>query len=117
MTNIFQSEFNNDILVYIALKEDPWYKAFNPLFEEYGFGFIMDGVCMINGGINLSEDILKWIEAHEVAHYILGHKEEKNPKDELDADTLSYEMLYEKGYYKSAELVKQKSIERHGHQI
>lgn len=117
MTRMFQSEFNTDILVYIASKKDPWYKSFNPLFEEYGFGFIKDNVCMINGGINLSEDILKWIEAHEVAHYILGHKEEKNPKDELEADTLAYQLLSQKGYHKSAQLVKEKSIERHGHQI
>jgi Zn-dependent peptidase ImmA (M78 family) len=56
----------------------------------------------------------KWIEAHEVAHIILGHKQQKNPNDEIEADRLAYKLLDDKGYLQSKQLIKDKFIERHG---
>lgn len=118
-TNVFYSEFNKDVLVCIISEKDGRYKTFKPLFEKYGFGFITTyaDIAMIDGGVGLDEDTLKWVEAHEIAHINLGHSEERNAEDELEADKLAYEMLEGKGYTKSAQLVKEHSIERHGHQI
>lgn len=118
-TKVFYSEFNKDVLVCVVSKTDSRYKRFKPIFDQYGFGFVMSyaDMAIIDGGVGLDNDVLKWVEAHEIAHVILGHTEERNAEDELEADKLAYEMLNDKGYIKSAELVKTHSIERHGYQI
>jgi hypothetical protein len=115
-TKQFKSEFNKDIVVSIIGKDDALYILLKPIFETYGFGFMMPGkdIIFIDGSLGLNKHILKLVEAHEVAHFILGHSEAHNPKDEIDADRLAYEMLDGKGYYKAAQLVKDKFKERHG---
>ena len=112
----FRSEFDNDVLVNIIDKDDFRYDVVKPIFEQFGFGFMVptDFVVLIDGEQKLSKDVLKWIEAHEVAHIILGHKPEKNSKDEIEADTLAYKLLVGNGYHKAAQLVKDKFLERHG---
>ena len=115
-TKQFRSEFDNDVLVNIIGKDDFRYDVVKPIFEQFGFGFMVptDFVVLIDGEQKLSKDVLKWIEAHEVAHFKLGHSEEKNENDEREADTLAYKLLIGNGYHKAAQLLKDKFIERHG---
>ncbi len=115
-TKQFKSEFNKDIVVSIIGKDDALYVLLKPLFESYGFGFMMPGkgIIFIDGSIGLNKHILKLVEAHEIAHFILGHSEAHNPNDEMDADRLAYQMLDGKGYVKAAQLCKNKFKERHG---
>jgi hypothetical protein len=115
-TKQFRSEFDNDVLVNIIGKDDFRYEVVKPIFEQFGFGFMVptDYVVLIDGEQKLSKDVLKWIEAHEVAHFKLGHSEEKNENDEREADTLAYKLLIGNGYHKAAQLLKDKFIERHG---
>ena len=114
----FRSEFDNDVLVNIIGKDDFRYDVVKPIFEQFGFGFMVptDFVVLIDGEQKLSKDVLKWIEAHEVAHFMLGHGLTKNnsAEEEIDADRLAYQMLDGKGYIKSAQMVKDKFEERHG---
>ena len=118
-TKTFFSEFQNDIAVAILSKDDWRYEVMKPLFEVCGFEFAetSSGCVFIDGEVKLNKHELKWVEAHEVAHILLKHTKDRNDKDELDADTLAYKLLSENGYDKSAKLVKEHSIERHGHQI
>lgn len=118
-TKTFFSEFQSDVAVAILSKEDFRYDVLKPLFDICGFGFAdtNTGCVFIDGGIKLTKDELKWVEAHEVAHILLKHTKDRNDSDELDADTLAYKLLSENGYDKAAQLVKDKSIERHGNQI
>ena len=112
----FRSEFDNDVLVNIIGKDDFRYDVVKPIFEQFGFGFMVptDFVVLINGEQKLSKDVLKWIEAHEVAHFKLRHSEEKNESDEREADTLARLMLMKNGYHTAAQLVEDKFKERHG---
>ena len=118
-TKTFFSEFRSDIAVAILGKDDYRYEVIKPLFEQCGFGFAetSSGCVFIDGGVKLTKDELKWVEAHEVAHIMLKHTKDRNEGDELDADTLAYKLLSENGYENAAQLIKQHSIERHGHQI
>jgi Zn-dependent peptidase ImmA (M78 family) len=115
-TKQFKSEFNKDIVVSIIGKDDALYDLLKPLFNEYGYGFVAPNqmLVFIDGGKKFSRNTLKWIEAHEIAHIILGHKKEKDSNDEIEADTLAHKLLVGNGYHKAAQLVKDKFKERHG---
>ena len=117
-TKQFQSEFYASIPVNIIGKDDYRYDVLKVVFNHYGFGFMLpnDNLIVIDGEAGLNKHELKWVEAHEVAHYVLGHSQ-VNPNDEYEADLLAYKMLINNGYHKAAQLVKDKSIERHGNQI
>jgi Zn-dependent peptidase ImmA (M78 family) len=115
MSKIYNSEFYDSVVIAIVDNGDYQYQTLAPLFNEYGYGFVAPNqkLVFIDGGKGLSKNTLKWIEAHEVAHIILGHKKEKDSKDEIEADTLAHKLLVGNGYYKSAQLVKDKFKERH----
>ena len=116
MPKVYNSEFYDSVIIVILDSGDYQYQTLAPLFNEYGYGFVAPAqkLVFIDGSANLSKNTLKWIEAHEVAHIILGHKTEKNSKDEIDADTLAYKLLVGNGYHKAARLVEDKFLERHG---
>ena len=116
MSKLYNSEFYDSVVIAILGSGDYQYQTLVPLFNEYGYGFVAPNqkLVFIDGGKGLSKNTLKWIEAHEVAHIILGHKREKNANDEIEADTLAHKLLVGYGYHKAAQLVKNKFVERHG---
>jgi len=115
-TRQFKSEFDSNLQVVVLGKEDFRYEIMKPLFNEYGFGFIIPGLSlvMIDGEQQLGKSVEKFIEAHEVAHIMLNHSESKNPTDEIHADVVAWDLLTKNGYSKSADLVVEKFEERHG---
>ena len=114
-TKQFVSEFDNNISVAIIGKNDYRYGVLKTAFDKFGFGFMIpnENVVFINGTLGLNKHILKWIEAHEIAHFMCGHSQ-VNPNDEIEADRLAYLLLDGKGYDKAARMVKDKFKERHG---
>ena len=116
----YRSEFLNDVTVVVVFNDDPLYSQVKGFFEEYGFGFMVPGqnLMIIDGEILIGEpdakDILKFIEAHEVAHIILKHDGPRNEKDEIDADMMALNVLIGKGYDKSIKILLDKFEERHG---
>jgi hypothetical protein len=116
----YRSEFLNDVTVVVVFNDNPLYSQVKGFFEEYGFGFMVPGqnLMIIDGEILVGEpdakDILKFIEAHEVAHIILKHDGPRNEKDEIDADMMALNLLIEKGYDKSIKILLNKFQERHG---
>ena len=116
MSRVYNSEFYDSVVIAILDSCDYQYQTLAPLFNEYGYGFVAPNqmLVFIDGGKKFSRNTLKWIEAHEVAHIILGHKKEKDANDEIEADTLAYKLLVGNGYHKAAQLVKNKFKERHG---
>lgn len=121
MSKTFRSEFDNDVIVNIINNNDFHYSVVKPLFESYGFGFmipanISEKLMLIDGEQKLNKHILKWIEAHEVAHFMLEHglTQNNSAEEEIEADKLAYKLLNDKGYTKSAQMVKDKFEERHG---
>lgn len=116
----YRSEFLNDVTVVVVFNDDPLYLQVKGFFEQYGFGFMVPGqnLMIIDGEILVGEtdakDILKFIEAHEVTHVILGHDGPRNDKDEIDADLGAYLLLQERGYDKPIEMLLNHFKERHG---
>lgn len=116
----YNSEFLNDVTVVVVFNDDPLYSQVKVFFDQYGFGFMAPGqnLMIIDGEILVGEpdakDILKFIEAHEVTHILLGHDGPRNEKDELEADLGAYLLLKEKGFDKSIELLLNHFQERHG---
>lgn len=104
----FSTPLCGDIVVGIIDESDFLYPAIKPLFDEYGYGFVdmNTATIYIDGGIGLDGDELKWIEAHEAAHIISGSLDEK------ETDLFAHQLLLEKGYIRSAELL-MSNLERH----
>ena len=124
MTNplTFKSEFLPDITIIIVLSEDSQYDLLKPLFDEYGYGFmvpnknliIIDGEQFIN---NFNADVLKFIEAHEISHVIMNHDGPRSEENELDADLGAYILLKEKGRTDSIKELLKNFKKRHGIQF
>jgi Zn-dependent peptidase ImmA (M78 family) len=116
----YKSEFLNDVTVVVVFNDDPLYSQVKVFFEQYGFGFMAPGqnLMIIDGEVLVGEpdakDILKFIEAHEITHILLGHDGPRNEKDEIEADLGAYLLLKDKGYYESIRTLLDHFQERHG---
>jgi hypothetical protein len=116
----YRSEFLNDVSVVVVFNNDPLYSQVKGFFEQYGFGFMVPGqnLMIIDGEILVGEpdakNILKFIEAHEVTHVLLGHDGPRNENDEIEADLGAYLLLQDKGYDKPIEILLNHFKERHG---
>ena len=95
---IYNSEFLPNIQIAIVFEENPQYKDLKPLFDEYGYGFMVPGknLVIIDGEQfidNFNADVLKFVEAHEISHIIMGHDGPRSDDDEMDADLGAYILL------------------------
>lgn len=115
----YNSEFLPEVTIAVVFGDNSQYEQLLPMFEEYGYGFmvpnknlvIIDGENILN---NFNVDVLKFIEAHEISHVILGHDGPRISEDELDADLGAYILLKEKGYTNSIKSLLKNFKERHG---
>jgi hypothetical protein len=99
---IYDSEFLPHVQIAIVFEENPQYKDLKPLFDEYGYGFMVPA------------DVLKFIEAHEIAHIIMGHDGPRSEEDEMDADLGAYILLKRKGKTDSIKTLLKHFKDRHG---
>ena len=114
----YESEFLQGVNIAVVFSEDNKYKELLPLFDKYGYGFMVpnQNLIVINGEIllqNYDPSFLKFIEAHEVAHIILGHDKDRNDDDEIDADLGAYILLRSKGTDDAIELLQKNYEDRH----
>jgi hypothetical protein len=72
---------------------------------------IIDGEQFID---NFGTDVLKFIEAHEVSHIILGHDGPRNSDEEMDADLGAYLLLQKVDRQDSIKTLLRHFKERHG---
>jgi hypothetical protein len=115
----YNSEFLPEITIAVVFGDNPQYEQLIPMFEGYGYGFmvpnknlvVIDGENILE---NFNVDILKFIEAHEIAHVILNHDGPRSSEDELDADLGAYLLLKEKGYTNSIKSLLKNFKQRHG---
>jgi Zn-dependent peptidase ImmA (M78 family)/nicotinic acid mononucleotide adenylyltransferase len=99
----YPSTFKPDTNILVVFKENENYENLKTYFDDYGYGFyypkdktiIIDGERFINS--NLSFNDLKFVEAHEVTHLLLGHTGPYSEEDEMDADLGAYILLTNKG--------------------
>jgi Zn-dependent peptidase ImmA (M78 family) len=115
----YNSEFLPEITISVVFSDNPQYKKLIPFFEEHGYGFfvpnkdlvVIDGENIVN---NFNSDVLKFIEAHEISHIILGHDSPRNNEDEMDADLGAYLLLKNKGKKESINHLIDNFENRHG---
>lgn len=116
---IYNSEFLPDIQIVVIFEENPQYEQIKTYFDDYGYGFmvpgknlvIVDGEQLIN---NLGPEVLKFIEAHEISHIIMGHDGPRNNDEEMDADLGAYVLLSKSGHNDSIKTLLRHFKDRHG---
>jgi Zn-dependent peptidase ImmA (M78 family) len=115
----YQSIFLDDVRITVIFKENENYDMLHSLFEKYGFGFyhpktktiIIDGELFVDSELDM--DDLRFVEAHEISHLMLGHSGgERYDEDEIDADLAAYLLLKRKGL--STKRLTDTFEERHG---
>ena len=114
---IFNSEFIPEVQIAVILDDHPQYGELKPLFDEYGYGFMVPGknLIIIDGEQfidNFGTDVLKFIEAHEISHLLLGHNGPRSEKDEIEADLGAYILLKKNDM--STERLEDEFDSRHG---
>ena len=115
----YNSEFLPEITIAVVFSDNTQYENLEPMFNEYGYGFmvpnknlvIIDGEQIIN---NFDADVLKFIEAHEIAHIILNHDGPRNEEEELDADLGAYILLKQKDKLGAIKSLIKHFKQRHG---
>ena len=115
----YNSEFLPEITVAVVFGDNPQYEQLLPMFNEYGYGFmvpnknliVIDGENILD---NFNVDVLKFIEAHEISHVILGHDGPRSDEEELEADLGAYLLLKDKGYTNSIKSLLKNFKQRHG---
>ena len=116
----YSSEFLPSITIFVVFSDDPQYEHLKPLFEEYGYGFMIPNknMILIDGEILLengnTEDLLKFIEAHEISHVILNHEGPRDEDEELDADLGAFLLLSRNNNIKAIKPLLKHFKERHG---
>jgi hypothetical protein len=116
---IYNSEFLPNVQIAIVFEENPQYADLKPLFDEYGYGFMVPGknLVIIDGEQfidNFNADVLKFIEAHEISHIIMGHDGPRSEEDEMDADLGAYILLQQSGKTDSIKTLLKHFKDRHG---
>lgn len=115
----FKSQFDPNITIVVVLSEHPQYEQLKPMFNDYGYGFMVPGqnLIIIDGEQfidNFNADVLKFIEAHEVAHFMLDHNGPRDDDDEMDADLGAYLLLKKIDAIDSIKLLVKHFKNRHG---
>jgi hypothetical protein len=117
----YKSKFEPSVTVFLLFKENEMYDEIKPLFDVYGYGFASasDNLVFLDGEVvtsdeQVDEDVLRFIEAHEVSHILLGHTTERNDDDEMDADLGAYVLLKKFNFPESIEILEDNFESRHG---
>jgi hypothetical protein len=116
---IYNSEFLPSVQIAVVTDEDTQYEQLKPFFDEFGYGFmvpgknlvIIDGEQFIN---NFGADVLKFIEAHEISHVIMGHDGPRSEDEEIDADLGAYILLKQAEKNDSIKVLLKQFKNRHG---
>jgi hypothetical protein len=115
----YNSEFVPEVTISVVFKEHPQYENLSPLFNNFGYGFMVPNknMVIVDGEIfneRFSSDVLKFIEAHEISHIILNHNGPRNEDEELDADLGAYLLLKSINRNDSIKVLLKNFKNRHG---
>ena len=115
----YPSTFIPKLNINVIFKENPNYPQMKEYFDIMGYGFLapefktifLDGENFI-GENAFTFDDMKFVEAHEVSHLILGHNGPRSEEDEIEADLGAYILLTK--HNMSTERLKDEFEQRHG---
>ena len=116
---IYDSEFLPNVEIAVLFEGNFQYEKMKPFFEEFGYGFMVPGnnLVVIDGEQLLDSrgnNLLKFIEAHEVSHIVMGHDGPRSDDEELDADLGAYILLEKYGYIDDIKVLLREFKNRHG---
>ena len=116
---IYNSEFLPSVQIAVVFEENPQYEDLRQFFQDYGYGFMVPGknLVIIDGEQLVSgrgSEVLKFIEAHEISHIIMGHDGPRSEDDEIDADLGAYILLSQSGKTESIKTLLKQFKNRHG---
>ena len=116
---IYSSEFLPSVQIAVVFEENPQYEDLRQFFQDYGYGFMVPGknLVIIDGEQLVSgrgSEVLKFIEAHEISHIIMGHDGPRSEDDEIDADLGAYILLSQSGKTESIKTLLKQFKNRHG---
>jgi hypothetical protein len=115
----YPSTFIPNLNINVIFKENPNYPQMKEYFDMMGYGFLvpefktifLDGENFI-GEDSFTFDDMKFIEAHEVSHLMLGHNGPRSEEDEIEADLGAYILLTK--HNMSTERLEDEFEHRHG---
>lgn len=115
----YYSEFLPKVQIVVVFEEDEQYETLLEFFNQYGYGFMVPGKdLVIIDGEQLIDDygnnLLKFIEAHEVSHIVMGHDGPRTDDEELDADLGAYILLEKSGRIDDIKILLREFKNRHG---
>lgn len=113
------SQFLPKVQIVVVFEEDPQYETLLEFFNQYGYGFMVPGrdLVIIDGEQlidNYGNNLLKFIEAHEVSHIVMGHDGPRTDDEELDADLGAYILLKKYGLTDDIKILLREFKNRHG---
>jgi hypothetical protein len=116
---IYDSEFLPNVEIAVLFEGNFQYEKMKPFFDEFGYGFMVPGnnLVVIDGEQLLDSrgnNLLKFIEAHEVSHIVMGHDGPRSDDEELDADLGAYILLEKYGYLDDIKVLLREFKNRHG---
>jgi hypothetical protein len=116
---IYNSEFLPKVEIAVLFEGNFQYEKMKPFFDEFGYGFMVPGnnLVVIDGEQLLDSrgnNLLKFIEAHEVSHIVMGHDGPRSDDEELDADLGAYILLEKYGYIDDIKVLLREFKNRHG---
>ena len=116
---IYDSEFLPNVEIAVLFEGNFQYEDMKPFFDEFGYGFMVpgDNLVVIDGEQLLDSrgnNLLKFIEAHEVSHIVMGHDGPRSDDEELDADLGAYILLEKYGYIDDIKVLLREFKNRHG---
>jgi hypothetical protein len=115
----YYSEFLPKVQIVVLFEEDEQYETLLEFFDQYGYGFMVPGknLVLIDGEQlidNYGNNLLKFIEAHEVSHIVMGHDGPRTDDEELDADLGAYILLEKSGRIDDIKILLREFKNRHG---
>jgi hypothetical protein len=112
---IYQSQLDENYTVHIIYKESPEYNDIKKSLDEIESvgalwvgtkNIYIDGESIIDN--NIDEDQILALEAHEIAHSMLGHQAGRDNQSEIEANLFAISLLDMDGYERASEYLKEK---------
>ena len=115
----YYSQFLPKVQIVVVFEEDKQYETLLEFFDQYGYGFMVPGknLVLIDGEQLIDDygnNLLKFIEAHEVSHIVMGHDGPRTDDEELDADLGAYILLEKSGRIDDIKILLREFKNRHG---
>lgn len=111
--HVYESRIDSTFTVYVLFEDNDAYENIHTALQNANdsIGALIHGTkhIFIDGerieSDQLSMNHILAIEAHEIAHSYLNHSKEFSEESEIEADKYAIQLLLDKGFIESAQLL------------